>query len=144
MKPGKTARPVVAADEREKCKLGKAEQTLLVESARTLIEVLAVIAVVVGVLVLIPVLLHARSKAIRRAWVANLSQIQSAKESWALENKAASSRVVAAVDMVPYLKNSVLPACPGGGVYTIGIAGTNVTCSIAGHRLPDDTWHKFP
>jgi hypothetical protein len=41
--------------------------------------------------------------------------------------------------MKPYLgkgPNQELPACPGGGTYTIGTVGEKPTCGIAGHVLP--------
>src|ERR1700733_12318118 len=57
------------------------------------------------------------------ACVNNLRLIDSAKQQWALENKKQSTDTPTMDDLRPYLvraPNAELPACPEGGVYTIG------------------------
>lgn len=53
--------------------------------------------------------------------VANLKQIESAQEQWALENHKDSNSPTVLVEITAYLKNNVLPPEPFGGTYTIGV-----------------------
>jgi hypothetical protein len=79
--------------------------------------------------------------------VANLKQIDSAKEQWAMDSKAAATASAPAlatlVGSTAYIKNS--PECPSGGTYTVGGTGGTIadspTCSVGGtgataHALP--------
>lgn len=70
------------------------------------------------------------------ACINNLRIITGAKEQWALENRKTVGSIVNAVDVLPYLKGNVIPACPAGGVYSFNPIGALVTCSIPGHALP--------
>src|SRR5881394_519876 len=63
----------------------------------------------------------------------NLRIIEGAKDQWALENKKGTGDAMSAQDLQPYLKNSVFPACPQGGVYTLNTVGAPPTCSVPGH-----------
>jgi len=64
-------------------------------------------------------------------------QIDAAKNQWALEKGKTTGAVPKEEDIAPYLKGNALPACPGGGTYTINAVGmTPPTCSIEGHVLP--------
>jgi len=72
----------------------------------------------------------ARSKCIN-----NLRQIDGAKQQWALENKQPAEAVPLAHQIAPYLPGQTVPACPSGGVYTLGNLETTPTCSIPGHAL---------
>ena len=66
----------------------------------------------------------------------NLRIIEGAKDQWALENKKGVGDAVSAQDILPYIKNNALPACPQGGVYTLNAVGAPPTCSMPGHVLP--------
>jgi hypothetical protein len=66
--------------------------------------------------------------------VNNLRQIDGAKQQWALENKKSPTAFMTPADLSPYLK--VLPTCPAGGVYTLGLVNTPPVCSVPGHALP--------
>ena len=66
----------------------------------------------------------------------SLRMIEGAKDQWALENKKGTGDAASAQDLLPYLKNNALPACPQGGVYTLNAVGAMATCSIPGHVLP--------
>ena len=65
----------------------------------------------------------------------NLRQMNGAMDQWALENRKAATAVPQAADLSVYLKNGI-PACPGGGVYTLGAVNAGAACSVAGHSLP--------
>lgn len=65
----------------------------------------------------------------------NLRQIDGAKQQWALENKQPADAVVAAQQIAPYLKDSAIPKCPGGGTYTLHDISAAPTCSISSHVL---------
>ncbi len=70
----------------------------------------------------------------RAACIAYLKQIDSAKESWALENKKRNGATPSMADLVPkYIRTE--PRCQAGGIYAIGALGVNPTCSIGGHAL---------
>jgi hypothetical protein len=70
------------------------------------------------------------------ACVNNLRIIEGAKEQWALENRKVVGTVVNPVDIQPYLKGNVVPACPAGGVYALNPVGAAAICNIPGHALP--------
>jgi prepilin-type N-terminal cleavage/methylation domain-containing protein len=111
----------------------------------TFIELLVVVGLLAVILaVLGPRMMRARKVAQANACIGNLKQMQGAKESWALERRASITTQVVWSDITPLLKNGVAPVCPAGGVYTLGVAGTNITCSIPGHLLPAGSPRKFP
>jgi septal ring factor EnvC (AmiA/AmiB activator) len=66
----------------------------------------------------------------------HLRQIDAAKQEWALENTKTADAVPTALELLPYLKDSIFPMCPSGGAYTINAVGMPPTCSIPGHVLP--------
>ncbi len=73
------------------------------------------------------------------ACINNLRLIDAAKQQWALENKKQSTDTPTMDDLKPYFgnnQNANLPACPDGGVYTVGSVAEKPTCNIAGHALP--------
>lgn len=63
----------------------------------------------------------------------NLRQIDGAKQQWALENKQPPDAFVVAQQILPYLSNRKMPACPSGGVYAMGNVSTPPTCTVPGH-----------
>jgi regulator of replication initiation timing len=66
----------------------------------------------------------------------HLRQIDAAKQQWALENDKTADAIPTALELLPYLKDSIFPMCPSGGGYTINAVDVLPTCSIPGHVLP--------
>ena len=102
----------------------------------TLIEIMLVIAVLTILLTIAwPNWTKARETASNRTCLANLRQMEIAKEQFAIEGKKTNGDRVEMVDLVPtYLRET--PGCPSSGVYTPGRIGTKPACSISGHQLP--------
>ncbi|MFN3682692.1 MAG: competence type IV pilus major pilin ComGC [Fimbriimonadaceae bacterium] len=103
--------------------------------AFTLVEIMIVV-LIIGILlaIAVPNFIKARESSRTKTCIANLKQIDSAKEQWAMENKKTTGDACGFGDLVPdYMKAQ--PSCPSGGTYTVGGVGTTPTCSIAGHAL---------
>ena len=109
----------------------------------TLVEIMIVV-LIIGILmaIAVPNFIRARESSRRSSCIANLKQIDSAKEQWAMDNKAANNAVVQMSDIAGvYMKGAATgPVCPGGGTYTVNNIGTDPTCSLSGppdlHVLP--------
>lgn len=102
----------------------------------TLVEIMIVV-LIIGILmaIAVPNFINARESSRRSSCVANLKQLDSGKEQWAMDSRAAAGASVAMTDLTPtYIKSE--PACPSGGTYTVGNIGANPTCSTSGHALP--------
>ena len=106
----------------------------------TLVEIMIVV-LIIGILmaIAVPNFIQARSTSRKNSCIANLKQIDSAKEQFAMETKLDTGATVLSSDLAPtYIKS--FPSCPGGGVYTINVVGTNPVCSLAAapdlHVLP--------
>ena len=88
----------------------------------------------------IPNFVKARSTAQQNACIANLLQIDGAKQQWALENKKQPTDTPTAQELETYLHRTFNTLkCPAGGVYTINAAGEKPTCSIPQHELSGTT-----
>jgi hypothetical protein len=68
--------------------------------------------------------------------LSNLRQLDGAKLQWALENGKSGETTPKAEELAPYLPGSVIPRCPGGGRYGIGVVAVAPMCTIPGHELP--------
>ncbi|HTQ12074.1 MAG TPA: prepilin-type N-terminal cleavage/methylation domain-containing protein [Fimbriimonadaceae bacterium] len=108
----------------------------------TLVEIMIVV-LIIGILmaIAVPNFVRARESSRRSICIGNLKQIDSAKEQWAMDNKASSGTVVQWSDIVGiYMRSATAgPVCPAGGSYTINPIGTDPTCSLGGsdqHVLP--------
>jgi prepilin-type N-terminal cleavage/methylation domain-containing protein len=105
----------------------------------TLVEIMIVV-LIIGILlaIAVPNFIKARESSRTKSCIANLKQIEAAKEQWAMDSKApATATPTAAVlyGATAYVKNT--PACPSGGTYTIGDLNTRPTCNgDATHVLP--------
>ena len=103
----------------------------------TLVEIMIVVAII-GLLaaIAVPNFTQARTNARTSACVNNLRLIDGAKQQWALETNADEGDTPADADILPYLKNSVMPTEPAGGSYTVSAVNVVPTCSAgAPHEL---------
>ena len=111
--------------------------------AFTLVEIMIVV-LIIGILmaIAVPNFIRARNTSRRNICIANLKQIDSAKEQWAMEHRANFGSTILMTDIGgSYLKGPTSgPVCPGGGAYTINTIGTPPDCSLAAapelHVLP--------
>ena len=113
----------------------------------TLVEIMIVVAII-GLLaaIAVPSLIKAREKSRVNTCIGNLRQINSAKESWAMDQGKSDGDAVAAdgSELVDYFQNKTLPTCPLDATkawtasYTPGNIGTAATCipgAAKGHVL---------
>ena len=98
----------------------------------TLVEIMIVVAII-GLLaaIAIPNFVKARQTAQQNACIANLKQIEGAKQIWALDGGSGTPTWGDLVDT--YIKRQ--PSCPAGGDYTIGDLDTTPVCDETGHTL---------
>ena len=108
----------------------------------TLVEIMIVV-LIIGILlaIAVPNFIKARETSRTQTCVANLKQIDSAKEQWAMENGKTTGDTPAETDLVNGANGfmKAMPTCPSGGVaYTISPIGTDPVCNsgIASHVLP--------
>jgi prepilin-type N-terminal cleavage/methylation domain-containing protein len=111
-------------------------------TAFTLIEIMIVV-LIIGILlaIAIPNFVSARETSRAKACVANLKQIDSATQQWAMDNKATDATYDSAdgastsfittslVGSTSYIRT--VPTCPSGGAYSSAASlSTEPTCSI--------------
>jgi len=103
----------------------------------TLVEIMIVV-LIIGILlaIAVPNFIKARETSRTKTCVANLKKIESAKEQFAIDNKANNDYSVQAGDLYPaYIKSD--PVCPSGGNYLENTLGETPTCTVGGtHVLP--------
>ena len=109
----------------------------------TLVEIMIVV-LIISILfsIDVPNFVTARNSSRARACIQNLKEIDSAKTQWIMNNRAVSNYLFTAdsnsamPDFVPtYIRK--LPACPGGGTYTVSDGTTNPTCNYVMHGTYD-------
>ena len=108
----------------------------------TLVEIMIVVAIIaILAAVAIPNFVKYRKASQASACIANLKQIQSAKEQWMMSHTTVPSALTdIAGDKDKLLKTT--PACPAGGTYTIGADDVDPTCSLGKVDADDQsTWH---
>jgi prepilin-type N-terminal cleavage/methylation domain-containing protein len=105
--------------------------------AFTLVEIMIVVAII-GLLaaIAIPNFIKAREISQRNACIANLKQIDGAKQTWALETRQiATATPTEALLYGPTLYIRDTPVCPADGNYTLNTVATKPTCNVSGHSL---------
>jgi prepilin-type N-terminal cleavage/methylation domain-containing protein len=118
------------------------------QSGFTLVEIM-IVACLIALLaaVSIPNFVQARQSSQRAACINNLRQIDSAKEIWALENKASTGASPLPNSLLPYIKSRAFPTCPAGGSYAISTVSRAPRCSLGvslGHVYFTKTNYKGP
>ncbi len=103
----------------------------------TLVEIMIVV-LIIGILlaIAVPNFIKARESSRTKTCVANLKQVEAAKEQWAMENKKGATDTPVQADLEGangYIKK--WPTCPSGGAYNINDVQTAPVCSVAGHAL---------
>ena len=108
----------------------------------TLVEIMIVV-LIIGILlaIAVPNFIKAREASRTKSCVANLKQIDAAKEQWAMDKNKTSADTPVAADLfgaTAYVKAK--PVCPSGSAdYTLSAVGTNPACpnvaSNADHKL---------
>ncbi len=102
--------------------------------AFTLVEIMIVV-LIIGLLlsIAVPQWISARTRSQTNSCLANLKQIEDAKEQWAMEYHQPEGASVAQSDLNPdYIKGATFPTCPSGGTYTLNVIGTAAVCSTHG------------
>jgi len=103
----------------------------------TLIEIMIVVSII-GLLlgVALPAFMKSREQATKQVCIENLSQIESAKQVWGVENGKKNGSPASAADLIgPNLYMKKEPLCPGGGRYDYTTIGSPALCSAEGHSL---------
>ena len=106
-------------------------------SAFTLVQIMIVVAII-GLLaaIAIPNFIKAREASQRNACIANLKQIDGAKNTWALEQKKVSADVPNDTDLFGatlYIREK--PGCPANGTYSLLAVSSKPTCTVVDHTL---------
>ena len=96
----------------------------------TLVEIMIVV-LIIGILlaIAVPNFIKARESSRTKSCIANLKQIDSAKEQYAMDNKLNDADPIPAGALWAvggYIKSE--PECPSGGAYTVGNVGTDPLC----------------
>ena len=101
----------------------------------TLVEAMIVVAILAMLaLIAVPNFMKIIADAKMKTCIANLRNIECAKELWIMENSAGLDSLPTWDDLVPvYLKYQ--PACSSGGTYSINKGGVLPTCTVTGHEL---------
>ena len=103
----------------------------------TLVEMMIVVAIF-GILLglALPNFIKSRNRSRQQICIENLSQIESAKQIWGVENGKKNGDVPSEADLIgPSLYIKKTPSCPAEGSYEYKAIGDIATCSISGHVL---------
>ena len=127
--------------------------TLGISRGFTLIEIMIVVAII-GILaaIAIPNFVRARLQAQRTTCISNLQQLDGAKQTWALENKASPSTVPVLANIKPYMGRGTAgtaPSCPADPAstfptsYALNDLNTTPSCIILPGAVSDTTGHHL-
>jgi competence protein ComGC len=106
------------------------------------VEIMIVV-LIIGILlaIAIPNFIRARETSRAHSCMANLKQIEAAKEQWAMDHQVPLTGVEPA-DTDLYGPDSYIrsaPVCPSAGTYTLGDMATPPVCSIGTTASPAHT-----
>ena len=103
----------------------------------TLLEIMIVVAIIGTILAIaIPNFVKSRSLAQYNICIANLAQIEAAKQIYGVENGKINGDDAVEADLIgPELYLDHMPECPSGGVYSINKIGLVSSCTIPGHEI---------
>ena len=111
----------------------------------TLVEIMIVVLIIAILLAIaIPNFLASRERSRATTCQANMRQMDTAKEHWAMENLKVQSDTPQPSELVTeYMRaryEDALPSCPSGGSYTLGSLSALPLCSVGtnGSGTPDD------
>jgi Tfp pilus assembly protein PilE len=97
--------------------------------------VIVILVITILLAIAVPSFIRARETSRQKSCVSNITQIEHAKEQFAMETFAPEGAAVTMMDIVPsYIKHE--PFCPAGGTYDPQPIGMNPLCTFAGHTLP--------
>lgn len=96
----------------------------------TLVEIMIVV-LIIGILlaIAIPNFVQARESSRAKACVANLKQIDSAKQQYMMDKNASTFTTDVSSLVTQYIRSA--PVCPAGGTYVAQDGVTSPTCSLA-------------
>ena len=124
---------------------GAGNATMRCESGFTLVEIMIVVSIIVILAaVAIPNFVKYRRNVQAAYCIANLKQIQTAKDQWHMAGNQGTPTMDVLCGVTGYVKAE--PMCPTGGTYTIGDEDTDPTCSIArtlGADGDKSAWHDL-
>ena len=103
----------------------------------TLVEIMIVVAII-GLLaaIALPNFLKSRDETQENACVNNLRRIEYGKEQWAMEMGKSTGSTPDAAEVNLHIKGGA-PDCPSSGTYTYNNIGTDATCTVGGHVMPN-------
>lgn len=107
-------------------------------------EVGVVLIIAILLVIAIPNFLRARETSRAKSCQANLRQIETAKEQWAMDTRTASNAKPEAKDLVTeYMKGSEdqFPECPSSGKYEANDMSTRPTCSVGSNGADSYDYH---
>lgn len=100
----------------------------------TLIEIMVVVFIISMLcMIAIPSWIRARERSYTKTCIAQLRQVRTAKEEWAMEYKMNDSATPSWDQILVYVKSR--PACPAGGDYTIGSVADEPICSYGNDHV---------
>ncbi len=112
-----------------------------VQQGFTLVEIMIVV-LIIGILlaIAVPNFVRAREQSRAKSCSANLKQIESATQQWAIDQKKSGTDAVTIANLAGpglYINGPVTgPVCPSSGAYTLTDVSTAPTCGATSTAYP--------